>query len=80
MASLENKVKQGYKNLKLEKKMKMPFGKFEGTEIEEIPKDYLQWIGNNLDLYGDLRTAIFDELCGVDGEKLRPKSNEELRV
>jgi uncharacterized protein (DUF3820 family) len=49
--------------------MQMPFGKFQGVEIEEIPKDYLQWVANNLDLYGDLRTAIFDELVGEFGEK-----------
>jgi hypothetical protein len=47
----------------------MPFGKYEGHEIEEIPRDYLQWIADNLDLYGDLREAIFDELVGKFGEK-----------
>ena len=49
--------------------MQMPFGKYQGHEIEEIPKDYLKWVSNNLDLYGDLRTAIFDELVGQFGEK-----------
>ena len=61
--------------------MQMPFGKYQGDEIEEVPRDYLKWIANHLDLYGDLRTAIFDELCGKCGEKWDiPKSNEELRV
>jgi uncharacterized protein (DUF3820 family) len=49
--------------------MQMLFGKFQGVEIEDIPKDYLQWVANNLDLYGDLREAIFDVLVGKFGEK-----------
>jgi uncharacterized protein (DUF3820 family) len=49
--------------------MQMLFGKFQGVEIEDIPKEYLQWVANNLDLYGDLREAIFDELVGEFGEK-----------
>ena len=54
--------------------MQMPFGKYQGDEIEELPREYLQWIADNLDLYGNLRTAIFDELVGEYGEK--HKSNE----
>ena len=61
--------------------MQMPFGKYQGFELEEIPRSYLQWLADNLDLYGDLRTAIFDELVGEFGEKLDvPKSNEGVRV
>ncbi len=61
--------------------MQMPFGKFKGFEIEDIPKSYLEWIGENLDLYGDLREAVFDELVGVHGEKLPlPRSENPLVV
>ena len=56
--------------------MQMPFGKYQGEKIEDVPRDYLKWISNNLDLYGDLREAIFDELVGPTGEKWDvPKSN-----
>jgi uncharacterized protein (DUF3820 family) len=48
--------------------MKMPFGKYVGWDLEEIPRQYLEWIVNNLDLYGDLREGIMDILVGVDGE------------
>lgn len=29
--------------------MKMPWGKYAGTEIEEIPSDYLRWLAENCD-------------------------------
>ena len=29
--------------------MKMPFGKFKGKDIEEIPSSYLKWIAENID-------------------------------
>jgi uncharacterized protein (DUF3820 family) len=27
--------------------MKMPWGKFKGEDIEDIPSDYLQWLAEN---------------------------------
>ena len=29
--------------------MKMPFGKYKGLPIEELPSSYLQWLTNNID-------------------------------
>ena len=55
--------------------MKMPFGKYQGYKLEEIPKAYLKWVAESLDLYGELREAIFDELLGKFGEKV--KGNHE---
>ena len=60
------------------KAMQMPFGKYAGYDLEEVPKDYLLWLSNNIDLYGDLREAVFDELVGKQGEK--HKSNTVMRV
>ena len=51
--------------------MRMPFGKYKDFQLEEIPRDYLKWISENLDLYGDLRIAIFDVLVGKFGEKVK---------
>lgn len=51
--------------------MQMPFGKYQGYELEEIPKEYLKWVAENLDLYGELREAIFDELLGKFAEKVK---------
>jgi hypothetical protein len=40
--------------------MKMPFGKYRGTEIEDIPSDYLKWL-RTIDLHGHLKRAVEDE-------------------
>lgn len=75
---LEGKTPTQPMFLRDKKEMQMPFGKYAGYELTEIPKDYLKWISENLDLYGELRTAVFDELVGKFGEKL--KSNQLPRV
>lgn len=42
--------------------MKMPFGKHRGTEIGEIPHDYLAWLLDNCDLSPTLERAIANVL------------------
>jgi uncharacterized protein (DUF3820 family) len=49
----------------------MPFGKWKGHAVSAVPKDYLKWVANNIDLYGELRIAIFDALLGKYGEKVK---------
>ena len=39
----------------------MPFGKFKGTPLEELPVDYLCWLAQ-LDLREPLRRAVVSEL------------------
>ena len=58
----------------------MPFGKYKGYDLEEIPQDYLQWIADNIDLYGELRKAVFDILVGKYGEKHELGKNMGKRV
>ena len=60
--------------------MLMPFGKYQGYELEEIPKSYLQWISEHLDLYGELREAIFDVLIGKFGEGERESRLEVYNI
>ena len=55
--------------------MIMPFGKYQGFDLEEIPREYLEWIAENLDLYGELREAVFDVLLGEFGEKIESKKD-----
>lgn len=36
----------------------MPFGKFRGFPVEELPDNYLVWVRDNVELREPLRTAI----------------------
>lgn len=38
----------------------MPFGRHRGEFIGDIPKSYLTWVVNNINLNGDLRNAVED--------------------
>ena len=42
--------------------MQMPFGKYEGGDIADLPDAYLLWLVRTCDLYGHLRTAVLYEL------------------
>ena len=39
--------------------MEMPFGKYEGKPLREIPSGYLRWCLNNLD---DMDSDLFDAM------------------
>jgi Putative quorum-sensing-regulated virulence factor len=41
--------------------MKMPFGRYKGVELDEIPTQYLEWLARNVDLRGLLRGAVLDQ-------------------
>jgi uncharacterized protein (DUF3820 family) len=55
--------------------MKMPFGKYKGKPLEELPRAYLIWLNNNTKLYGDLQIEV-EMILG--GETRENKSLEEL--
>ena len=54
--------------------MEMPFGKFKGQEISEIPKGYLRWLENNTALRGAVADEVYDVLRGIPQ---RPVKNED---
>lgn len=41
---------------------KMPFGKYRGCPVEDLPEGYLNWLIENVDLREPLRTAVYDAL------------------
>ena len=41
--------------------MKLPFGKFKGTEIEECPSSYLDWLAVNCDWNDKVQQEADDE-------------------
>ena len=43
--------------------MRMPFGKYLDIEVGQLPTDYLEWLDENVDLYGRLRQAVERELA-----------------
>ena len=42
--------------------MRMPFGKWRGYDLSEIPLNYLQWLWGNADLRGGLLDAVCYEI------------------
>lgn len=54
--------------------MKMPFGKHKGEDLEDIPCDYLLWLVDNMELRGELDTAVAEQIAerGCDGDEMRP--------
>lgn len=43
---------------KVNKTMKMPYGKYKGKPLCNLPKSYLRWLRDNTDLTGDLKASI----------------------
>lgn len=56
--------------------MKMPFGKFKGEEVEDIPEGYLFWLWDNVELRTPLLEAVADVL-GI-GRQSPPSENKKL--
>ena len=51
--------------------MKMPFGKFKGQKIDDIPSDYLKWVSENVENE--------DVCCAADEEyRWRTDNNEHF--
>ncbi len=46
----------------------MPFGKFKGLAVEDLPSDYLEWLIDTVDLRGRLRDAV----CGEANRRTPP--------
>jgi hypothetical protein len=40
----------------------MPFGKFKGSELAELPDGYLSWLVENIDLWEPLRGRVLSEM------------------
>lgn len=49
--------------------MKMPFGKHKGEFIEDLPKDYIEWVLGNCDfLRDDLREELENQILLSEGK------------
>jgi hypothetical protein len=55
--------------------MNMPFGKFKGVPVDELPEAYLTWLWSKVDLREPLRSAVARVLfpeCGPVDEPAMP--------
>jgi hypothetical protein len=56
--------------------MMMPFGRYKGTEISDLPRPYIQWLNDNVVLYGRVKGEVEAILKGE--ETMPNKSFEEI--
>ncbi len=45
-----------------QKQVVMPFGKWKGKPVDAIPIKYIKWLHKEVDLFGELETAIYKRL------------------
>lgn len=55
----------------------IPFGKYRGTPVGDLPRDYLRWLRDNCDLRPQMAAAVEAALSGESREP--PQSREELQ-
>jgi len=46
----------------------MPFGKYKGEKMANIPPDYLLWLYENDKCYGEIKTYIKDNIDVIKSE------------
>ena len=55
----------------------MPFGKFRGSDVEEIESQYLFWLFENVPLREPLKTFVFNTL---EIRSLVPVANDKIKT
>lgn len=55
--------------------MKMPFGKYKGRLIHDVPRHYLRWALATLDVSGDLKKAM---QMGLEKQEWNPLVQSDL--
>lgn len=58
--------------------MIMPFGKFKGCYVSELPIPYLEWLTDNINLREPLRTAVFDAL-EISTDSIQPVEPNKVK-
>ena len=59
--------------------MTMPFGKYKGQTVDELPPDYCRWLLGNIDLREPLRSAIEQQVSGTSVVAIWPNLNAMRR-
>jgi hypothetical protein len=61
------------------KSVTMPFGKYKGLDISDLPSRYLDWLDENLGLCHPIREAAIAELVARGELTITVVSDEEWR-
>jgi hypothetical protein len=54
-----------------ERSVIMPFGKYKGEELLDIPVEYLEWLYDNVELYSSLEQKVSDAISLLRAEETR---------
>jgi hypothetical protein len=61
--------------------MTMPFGKYRGVEVSELPDRYVCWLLDEVDLFGQLRLEVLREYqARIRRAEPRPSAPTSIRV
>lgn len=55
--------------------MKMPFGKYKGEELSDIPAVYLEWLLENVSMKDDLHKAVEEAWIAAEEKERDPFSD-----
>jgi uncharacterized protein (DUF3820 family) len=55
---------------------KIPFGKYQGTALGNVPAEYLIWLYDNGKLYGGLKKYVEDNMQSLNIE-IKQKENDK---
>jgi hypothetical protein len=53
-------------NQRIRFQMRMPFGKYKGLMVEEVPIEYLHWLWSNVSLFDPLKSEVHFQIYGFD--------------
>lgn len=58
----------------------MPYGKFKGTKMINVPADYLLWLYENQKCSGDVKAYIVNnhEVLTVQAKRIREEQNQRF--
>lgn len=56
--------------------MKMPFGKYKGEQLEDLPDSYLYWIAENIEGNAELVKEAEDQLAMRQGQGVSRGAHE----
>jgi hypothetical protein len=77
--ALEMVGQQGAERGGISERMLMPFGKYQGCMVSDLPGPYLQWLADGNKLRGHLRTAVEQEYRRRAPEKRRALDTKPIR-